>query len=106
MVGEAQMSAWIATTLAIAIMAVTAGSAVNAGPCVQKRSYYCVDTGLAVDLNSVPDIIKKIVSEEPIAQNRNKPAIEPATSTPYSGPIVGITSGKQAPTIGYSWSLD
>ena len=100
------MSAWIATTLAIAIIAVTAGTAVNAGPCVQKRSNHCVDTGLAVDLNSVPDIIKKIVSEEPITQKQNKPAIEPAASTPYSGPIVGVTSGKRTPTVGYSWSLE
>jgi hypothetical protein len=100
------MSAWIATTLAIAVTAVTTGTVVNAGPCVPKRSYHCVDTGLAVDLNSVPDITRKIVSEEPITQKQNKPGIEPATSTPYSGPIVGVTSGKRTPTVGYSWSLD
>jgi hypothetical protein len=100
------MSAWIATTLAIAITAVTAGTVVNAGSCVPRSSYHCIGTGLAVDLNSVPDITKKIVSEEPITQKQNKPAIEPAASTPYSGPIVGVTSGKRTPTVGYSWSLE
>ena len=100
------MSAWIATTLAIAITAVTASKAVNAESCVSRRSYHCANTGFAVDLNAIPDITKKIVSEEPITQKQNKPAIEPAASTPYSGPIVGVTSGKRTPTVGYSWSIE
>jgi hypothetical protein len=31
---------------------------------------------------------------------------EPAAALPYTGPIVGVTSGKRAATVGYSWSLE
>ncbi len=99
------MSAWIPTTLAIAVTAVTAATAAHGGSCVPKRSYHCVDSGPGIDLNSVPDITNQIVSQEPIAQKRKNAAIEPTASTPYTGPTVGATSGKRRPTVGYSWAL-
>jgi hypothetical protein len=71
------MSTWIATTLALAITAVTAGTAVNAGSCVPRSSYHCVGTGLAVDLHSVPDITKKIVGEDRLPKNRTSQQSSP-----------------------------
>jgi hypothetical protein len=100
------MSAWIPTTLALAITAATAATAVDAGSCVPRKVYHCVDTGSGVDLNSVPDITKQIVREEPIIQEQKKLAIEPPATAPYTGPVVGVTSGKRTPTVGFSWSLE
>ena len=99
------MSARIATALAITVAAAIAGTTANAA-CAVKGPYRCADTGSAVNLNSVPDIASKIVSEEPIGAKPGKSATEPTAPAPYSGPIVGITSGKRAPTVGYSWSLE
>jgi hypothetical protein len=98
------MSARIAAILAIAVAAAMPGAAAKAA-CATKGSYRCVDAGLPVNLNSVPDIARKIANEEPISAKQDKPAAEPAASAPYTGPIVGVTSGKPAPTVGYSWSL-
>jgi hypothetical protein len=104
--GEARMSAWIATTLVLVITAVAAAATVEAGSCGPKNSYRCADNGQSIDLSSVPDITKKIVGDESVTQSRKKPVIEPAAASPYTGPIVGVTSGKRAPTVGYSWSLE
>jgi hypothetical protein len=71
-----------------------------------KGPYRCADTGSALNLNSVPDIASKIVSEEPIGAKQGLSATKPTALAPYSGPIVGVTSGKRAPTVGYSWSLE
>jgi hypothetical protein len=99
------MSAWIPTTLAIAVTVVTATTAAHGGPCIPKKSYHCTDSGPGIDLNSVPDIANQIVRQEPIAQKRKDAAIEPAATATYTGPIVGVTEGKRRPTVGYSWSL-
>jgi hypothetical protein len=99
------MSARIAAILAIAVAATMLGAAANAA-CTAKSSYRCVDTGSPVNLNSVPDIASKIVSEEPISAKQDKSATKPIGPVPYTGPIVGVTSGKPAPKVGYSWSLE
>jgi len=99
------MRAWIATALGVSVL--IAGPAAGAGPgCAPGSTKPCFDPGKAVDFNSVPDIAKQIVSEEPISQKRQAPAAETASPTPYTGPIFGATtSGKRSPTIGYSWPL-
>lgn len=101
------MSVRIATTLVLAIAAVTAAANADAGSCGPKYPYHCTNNtgGQSIDLNSVPDITNKIVREEPATQSPQKPVNDPAAASPYTGPIVGITSGKRAPTVGYSWSL-
>ena len=104
--GEARMSAWIATTLVLAITAVMAAATVEAGSCGPKNSYRCADNGQSIDLSSVPDITKKIAGEEPAVRSQKNPLDNPAAASPYTGPIVGVTSGKRAPTVGYSWSLE
>ena len=99
------MSAWITTTLALAIAAVLAGAAANAG-CTPRGSGRCIDTGSGVDLNAVSDIASKIVNEEPIDNKHEKRITEPAAPTTYTGPIFGAAPGKRTPTVGYSWSLE
>jgi hypothetical protein len=99
------MSAWTATTLAFAIIAATAVAA-DADSCGPKSPRNCADNGQNIDLNSVPDITKKIVGEEPVVKSQNKPLNEPVPAAPYTGPIFGVTSGKRTPTVGYSWSLE
>jgi hypothetical protein len=102
------MSAWIATALGVA--ALIASGAADAGPrCTPTSWHPCVDASKAVDLNSVPDIAKQIVSGEPISQQQKTRVAAPATPPPYTGPIFGATpatSGKRTPTVGYSWSLE
>jgi hypothetical protein len=98
------MSAWITTTLALAITAVLTGSTATAG-CSPRGSGRCIDTGSAVDLNSVSEIASKIVNEEPIGQKQERQVTEPVAPTPYTGPIFGAAPGKRTPTVGYSWSL-
>jgi hypothetical protein len=98
------MSAWTAATVVLAMTAATVVVA-EAGPCGPKSLRHCV-TGQNLDLNSIPDITQKIVGEEPVIKGKTKPLNEPAPSLPYTGPIFGVTSGKPAPTVGYSWSLE
>jgi hypothetical protein len=100
------MIVWIPSTLALPITTAIAATAVHAGPCLQRTSHHCVDTGSVVDLNSVPDITQQIVNQEPIAQKQKALSAEPPVLAPYTGPIVGVTSGKRTPTVGYSWSLE
>jgi hypothetical protein len=99
------MSARIAAILAIAVAATMLGMPANAA-CTAKSSYQCADTGTPVNLNSVPDITSKIVGEEPTSARQNRLTTEPTAPAPYTGPIVGVTSGKPAPKVGYSWSLE
>ncbi len=95
----------IAAILAIAVAATMPVAAATAA-CAAKSSYRCVDTGSPVNLNVVPEIMSKIVGAEPVSAKQDRPAAEPAASAPYTGPIVGVTSGKPAPKVGYSWSLE
>jgi hypothetical protein len=99
------MSARIAAILVITVAAAMPGAGAKAA-CAAKSSYRCIDTGSPVNLNSVPDIASKIVSQEPISAKQNKSATEPTAPAPYTGPVIGVTSGKRAPTVGYSWSLE
>jgi hypothetical protein len=98
------MSARIAAIFALAVAGTLPGAGAK-GACAVGSSHRCVDTGSPVNLNSVPDIASKIVSEEPISAKPDKAAADPTAPAPYTGPIVGVTSGKPAPTVGYSWSL-
>ena len=102
------MNLRIATTLVLDIAAVMAAATVDAGSCGPKYPYHCTNnTGRqSIDLNSISDITNKIVRDEPAIQSQQKPVNNPAAASPYTGPIVGITSGKRAPTVGYSWSLE
>jgi hypothetical protein len=100
------MSVRIATTLVLAIAAVTAAAKADAGSCGPKYPYHCTNNGQSIDLTSVPDITEKIVGEQSVTQRQKNPVNEPPAAAPYTGPIVGITAGKRAPTVGYSWSLE
>ena len=100
------MSAWTATTLVLAITVTNIAATADAGSCGPKNSQLCANNGQNLDLSSVPDITNKVIAEQPAVQTPYKPVTEPAAASPYTGPIVGVTSGKPTPTIGYSWSLE
>ena len=69
----AQMSAWIATALAVAIGAMSAITSVNAGSCGPGSTPNCFNIPTTIDFSSVPEISKQIVSEEKPGQNKNSP---------------------------------
>lgn len=105
--GEAQMSAWIATALAVATVAVSPITRVNAGPCAPGSTRNCFNIPATIDFSSVPEISKQIASQEKIGQKQQAPTFEPPAAAPYTGPIFGASPlPGRTPTVGYSWSLE
>jgi hypothetical protein len=100
------MSAWTATTLVLAMTVTNIAATADAGSCGSKNSQLCANNGQSLDLNSVKEITNNIVGNEPAVQTQYKSVKETPAASPYTGPIVGVTSGKRAATIGYSWSLE
>src|SRR5260370_41421288 len=82
----AQMSAWIATALAVAITAMSAITAVKAGPCTPGSTRNCFNIPATIDFGSVPEISKQIVSEENTDQKQKHPTSPPATPDTYTRP--------------------
>jgi len=76
------MSAWIATAFAVAITAGLAITAANAGPCGPGSTRHCFNIPARVDFSSVPEISKRIATDERTGQKQKQPL------------------------IGYSWSLE
>jgi hypothetical protein len=106
----AQMRAWIATALAVAIgtmSAITSVNAVNAGSCGPGSTPNCFNIPATIDFSSVPEISKQIVSEEKSGQKQKQPTGEPPAAAPYTGPIFGASPRPgRTPVVGYSWSLE
>jgi hypothetical protein len=103
----AQMSAWIATALAVAIGAMSAITSVNAGSCGPGSTPNCFNIPTTIDFSSVPEISKQIVSEEKSGQKQKQPTGEPPAAAPYTGPIFGASPRPgRTPVVGYSWSLE
>ena len=103
----AQMSAWIATALAVAIGAMSAITSVNAGSCGPGSTPNCFNIPTTIDFSSVPEISKQIVSEEKTGQKQKQPTGEPPAAAPYTGPIFGASPRPgRTPVVGYSWSLE
>jgi hypothetical protein len=103
----AQMSAWIATALAVAIGAMSAITSVNAGSCGPGSTPNCFNIPTTIDFSSVPEISKQIVSEEKPGQKQKQPTGEPPAAAPYTGPIFGASPRPgRTPVVGYSWSLE
>src|SRR3984893_8997782 len=73
----AQMSAWIATTIAVAAIAMSAITAVNAGSCGPGGTRNCFNLPTTIDFSSVSVISKQIVSEEKNGQKQKQPTGEP-----------------------------
>jgi hypothetical protein len=59
-----------------------------------------------LDLNLVPQITQQIVAGEHLGvPPKTAPAAEPQPA--YTGPTVGVSrTVRQAPTVGYRWSID
>ena len=103
----AQMSAWIATALAVVATAVSAITAVSAGSCGPGSTHNCFNLPTTIDFSSVPEISKQIVSEEKTGQKQKQPTGEPPAAAPYTGPIFGASPRPgRTPVVGYSWSLE
>jgi hypothetical protein len=102
------MKVWVPTALAFVLTAVWAATAVDAGPCARDKSRNCFDVPAIINFNSVPEISNQIVREEKVKQEPLKnPAQDPATSTPYTGPMIGTNPRPgRTPTVGYYWSLE
>ena len=103
----AQMSAWIATALAVVAAAMSTITAVSAGSCGPGSTHNCFNLPTTIDFSSVPEISKQIVSEEKTGQKQKQPTGEPPAAAPYTGPIFGASPRPgRTPVVGYSWSLE
>ena len=102
------MKVWLPTALVFGLSAVWVSTTVDAGPCARDKSRNCFDLPATINFSSVPEISNQIVSEEKIQQKPPKnPAQDPATSTPYTGPMIGTNPRPgRTPTVGYYWSLE
>src|SRR6516165_9995312 len=101
------MKVCISATLAFALSAVCAATAVDAGPCARDKSTNCFDLPATINFSSVSEISKQIVSEEKIKPPPLKNPGEGSTSTPYTGPMIGTNPRPgRTPTVGYYWSLE
>jgi hypothetical protein len=101
------MKFWVPVVL-FGLSGVWAATPVDAGPCARDKSRGCFDVPATINFSSVPEISNKIVGEEKIPQKplRN-PAEDPATSAPYTGPMIGTNPRPgRTPTVGYYWSLE
>ena len=98
------MSAWIPSTLAVAI-AMLATNAV-AGSCTPGNSRNCLNFPASLNFSSVPAISEQIVTQEHPVQVQQKFTTEPPATAPYTGPTFGRSLGTHAPTVGYQWSLE
>jgi hypothetical protein len=103
----AQMSAWISTALAIAITTMSATTAIKAGPCAPGSTHNCFDIPAKIDFSSVPEISKRIATDEKTVQKQNQPTAGTPAPAPYTGPTFGANPRPgRTPLIGYSWSLE
>ena len=101
------MSAWIATTLAIAISAILPITAVNAGSCGPGSTHDCFNLPATIDFSSVLEISKQIVGEVKSKEKQAQPTFEPPPPAPYTGPIFEASPRPgRVPTVGYHWSLE
>jgi hypothetical protein len=100
------MKASVLSAVAIALSAIWAVTAADAGPCARDKSRNCLDVPATVNFSSVPEISDQIVSQEKIQPGPLKNPNED-TSKPYTGPMIGTNPrpGK-TPTVGYYWSLE
>jgi len=83
------MSAWIATTIAVAAIAMSAITAVNAGSCGPGGTRNCFNLPTTIDFSSVSEISKQIVSEEKTGQKQKQPTGEPPAAAPYTVRFLG-----------------
>ena len=85
---------------AAVIAASLSGGATGWAACPHGQSRNCLD------LDAVPQISQGIVAREQVAPApKTAPAAEPQAH--YTGPTVGLSKTvRQAPTVGYIWSIN
>jgi len=99
------MKVWIPAAIAIAVTIASAATGVDAGSCSPQTLNNCFNTPATINFSSVPAISQQIVSEEQAPQGQLPALVDPAAPAPYTGPTFGKSLGRQAPTVGYQWSL-
>jgi hypothetical protein len=109
--GEEMRVGISAAIVAVSLLVVNA--AWSACPPGQSRSIHprsgqshAGQSGDCLDLNLVPQITQRLVADEHIT---TPPKTAPVAAPPaaYTGPTVGVSrTVRQAPTVGYRWSID
>ncbi len=101
------MNSWVPAALAFAVLGAVAAASANAGPCPHSKSRNCLQLPPTIDFSSVPDISGRIVGSEATAGPAAAPSLAaPEPASPYTGPMVGISTKARAPTVGYYWSIN
>jgi hypothetical protein len=85
---------------------VLAAAPAGAASCRVKNNQNCFDPPAVINFSAVPDISRRIISEEPAAAKPSTSVVEAPPITTYTGPMVGVSSMAHAPTVGYYWSLE
>jgi hypothetical protein len=97
----------VSTILIFALSVVWTAAAVKAEPCSRDNSRNCLNLPATINFSSVPEISKQIVNQEKLQQLQKNPAKPEPGTTPYTGPIIGVSPLRsKIPTVGFSWSLD
>src|SRR5262252_2689880 len=101
------MSAWSVTALTVAVGAMSATTAVKAGPCTPRSAHNCLDIQGKIDFSSVPEVSKQIVGDEETRPKAKQRTSDPSPPASYTGPIFGTSPRPgRTPVVGYSWSLE
>jgi hypothetical protein len=100
------MNSWVPTALAVALIAVCTAAPADAGSCLHSKSRNCLKLPASIDFSSVPDISNQIVGGKATVQPSLPDLPAPQSETPYTGPMVGISTKARAPTVGYYWSIN
>jgi hypothetical protein len=102
------MKVLVPTTLLLALTAVLAATAGQAGPCARDSSRNCLNVPATINFSSVPEISNQIVGQEKLKENLQiTPSKDEPGTTPYTGPMIGTNPRPgRTPTVGYYWSLE
>lgn len=92
--------------VALALCVASAATSTDAASCRSKKKHDCTELPAAVNLSTVPEISREIVSAEPALQKPKTSVVEAPPITTYTGPLVGISERARVPTVGYYWSLE
>lgn len=101
------MNSWVPTALGFAFVTALAAGPSFAGSCPHSKSRNCLQIPPTVDFSSVPNISDQIVGGETAPPPSPASSLaDPQAGTPYTGPMVGVSTRARAPTVGYYWSIN
>jgi hypothetical protein len=100
------MRIWGTSAVAFVTCLVLAAPPAGAASCRVKKNQDCFDPPAVINFSAVPEISRRIISEEPAGTTPKSSVVEAPPITTYTGPMVGVSSMAHAPTVGYYWSLE